>query len=152
MLVVGVAVVVAIIMLTGQHRPARAGATLIGVRDGADPVVTGCKLGAVTTSSVDVYDPPQHLVGRLQLRNSTRCGTSWGRFVPTVALATTPPLELEIDVYRPADGAVARFRVTFDNNYAYGNMLISKHECVYAQITLIRRGRPVIPSVQTACR
>lgn len=151
-LVVGVAVVVAVTVLPGQHKPAKASATLIGVRDGADPKVTGCALGATTLDSVDVYDPPQHLVGIFQLRSSARCGTSWGRFVPTVALATKPPLELEIDVYRPADGAMARFRVAYDRNYAYGNMLISKHACVYAQLALIRHGRPVMPPIQTACR
>lgn len=91
-LVVGVAVVVAITLLTGQHKSPPTGVALIGVRDNADPKVTGCALGATTVDSVDIYDPPQHLVGRLQLRNSARCGTSWGRFVPTVALTTRPTI------------------------------------------------------------
>jgi hypothetical protein len=123
-----------------------------GVQDGSDPKVTGCATGAVTSDSVDVYDPPEHLVGVLQLRSSARCGTSWGRFVPTSALNTQPMLILEIDVDRPADGAAAKFHVTYDGQAAYGNMLISSHECVYAQLTLKRKGQPSLPSVQTACR
>lgn len=123
-----------------------------GVRDGSDPKVTGCATGAVTSDSVDVYDPPEHLAGVLQLRSSARCGTSWGRFVPTSALTTKPALTLEIDVDRPADGAAAKFHITYDGQLAYGNMLISSHECVYAKLTLIRKGQPSLPPVQTACR
>jgi hypothetical protein len=122
------------------------------VRDGSDPKVTGCATGAVTSDSVDVYDPPEHLVGTLELRSSARCGTSWGRFVPTSALRTQPALTLEIDVDRPADGTAAKFHVAYDGLPAYGNMLISRHECVYAQLTLNRRGQSTLPPIQTSCR
>lgn len=152
-LLLALAVPVAALMINqGRQQASSSSFPPVGVRDGADPKVTGCAMGATTLDKVDVYDPPQHLVGRLQLRSSARCGTSWGRFAPTVALATKPPLELEIDVYRPADGAVARFRVAYDGQPAYGNMLINKHECVYAQVTLIRKGQASLPPIQTACR
>jgi hypothetical protein len=59
--------------------------------------------------------------------------------VPTAALSTKPPLALEIDVHRPADGSVAKFRVTYDGLDAYGNMLVSRYECVYAPLTLTRQ-------------
>jgi hypothetical protein len=142
-----------VILLVDQPGSSPAAASpVIGVRDGSDPEVTGCAPGAVTADSIDVYDPPEHLVGMLQLRSSARCGTSWGRFVPTSALTTQPPLELEIDVDRPADGATAKFQVTYDGLPAYGNMLISLHECVYAELKLMRQGWPSLPPVQTACR
>jgi hypothetical protein len=47
---------------------------------------------------------------------------------------------------------VAKFHVTYDGLPAYGNMLISSHECVYAQLALIRQGQPSLPQLQTACR
>lgn len=131
-----------------HHAPA----ATVSVPDGSDPKVTGCAAGATTADSVDVYDPPEHLVGVLELRTSARCGTSWGRFTPTGALAIKPTLTLEIDVYRPADGGAARFRVTYDGLAAYGNMLMSRHECVFAELTLLRQGASNPPPVQTACR
>jgi transcriptional regulator with XRE-family HTH domain len=129
----------------------RSPAVPVSVRDGSDPKVTGCATGAITVDSLDVYDPPQHLVGVLELRSSARCGASWGRFTPTSALSTKPLLRLEIDVYRPADGAAAKFKVTYDGLAAYGNMLVSRHECVYAELTLLRRGKIAQPPVQTRC-
>ncbi|HEX4833888.1 MAG TPA: hypothetical protein VH478_22670, partial [Trebonia sp.] len=63
----------------------------------------------------------------------------------------TPKLTLELDVDRPADGGMAKFHVTYDGQAAYGNMLTSDHQCVYAQVTLIRQGQPSLPPVQTAC-
>jgi hypothetical protein len=131
---------------------ARTAASISGVEDGKDPSVTGCAADGVTVDSVNVYDPPEHLVGVLQLRSSPRCGTSWPRFMPTSALATTPKITLELDVYRPADGGSAKFRVTYDGLAAYGNMLLSSHQCVYAQVTLIRQGQSSLPPVQTGCR
>lgn len=119
--------------------------------DGSDPKVTGCSADAQITSSVDVYYPANHLVGTLQLRTSGHCGMSWGRFTPTAALAASPTVQLEIDAHRPADGAVARFTVTYDGLAAYGNMLESDHECVYATLTLQTVGQPPSPSYQTEC-
>lgn len=145
-LIIGLVTLV-VILLTGRPR-----SPAVEVPDGTDPRVTGCATGAVTSDSVDVYDPPEHLIGTLQLRSSARCGTSWGRFVPTSALSIKPTFTLEIDVDRPADGAAARYHVTYDGLPAYGNMLISSHECVYAQLTFKRLGQPSLPPVQTACR
>ena len=146
------AVVLGVRLVVDHLGAAHTAVTLIGVRDGSDPTVTGCKPSGVTVDSVNVYDPPEHLVGVLQLRSSAPCGTSWARFVPEPTLATSPQLILELDVYRPADGASAKFRVSYDGNYAYGNMLISAHQCVYAQVTLIRQGEPSLPPVQTGCQ
>lgn len=122
-----------------------------GSFDRTDPEVTGCDKDVVTADSVDVHDPPQHLAGQLQLRFSPSCGTSWARFEPTAGLATTPPLTLEINVRRPADNAVAPFKVAFDGLPAYGDMLMSNHECVYAELVL-HRGNVVSPTFRTPCR
>jgi transcriptional regulator with XRE-family HTH domain len=146
-------VVLVVNLLIDQSRSSHlAASSVIGVRDGSDPKVTGCAAGAVTADSVDIYDPAEHLVGVLQLRDSARCGTSWGRFIPTSTLPTEPKLTLEIDVERPADGAASRFRVIYDGLPAYGNMLISRHECVYTQLTLMRVGQPRSSTFQTPCR
>ncbi len=130
-----------------SHRPA----AVVRVSDGSDPKVTGCATGAITADSVDVYDPPQHLAGVLELRTSARCGASWGRFTPTSALGTKPAFKLEIDVRRPADDAVARFSVTYDGLPAYGNMLVSRHECVYVTLRFIRPGKTSPAPTQTRC-
>jgi hypothetical protein len=151
--ILGLAVFIAVDLLGGNRKPAHAASSpVVGVRDGSDPKVTGCATGAITADSVDVYDPPEHLAGVLQLRSSAHCGTSWARFVPTAALTTKPTLTLEIDVYRPADGGAAKFPVTYDGLPAYGNMLISRHECVYAKLELLRKGQTNPPPVQTSCR
>jgi transcriptional regulator with XRE-family HTH domain len=141
-----VLVAVAVAVLVYGRSPAAA-----TVPDGSDPTVTGCVHGAAVADSVRVYDPPEHLAGVLQLRASARCGTSWGRFVPASALQTAPPLTLDIDVFRPADGAVSRFHVAYDGLDAYGNMLISRYQCVYATITLMRAGDGKLAAVQTRC-
>jgi transcriptional regulator with XRE-family HTH domain len=153
--ITGGAVVIGVVglvvgLLVSQPRPTIS--TVAGVQDRADPKATGCYLDGVTVDSAEVFDPPEHLVGTLQLRSSPHCGTSWGRFVPTSALATKPALTIEIDVYRPGDGMSAKYHVTYDGLDAYGNMLISAHECVYAQVTLIRQGQPSLPAVQTGCQ
>ena len=122
-----------------------------GAVDGADPKVTGCATGATTADSVDVFDPPEHLIGVLELRYSAACGTSWGRFTPTSALTTTPPLMLQIDLHRPADNGAALYQVAYDGQAAFGNMLLSRSECVYAELT-IHRGAVTLPTVQTACK
>jgi transcriptional regulator with XRE-family HTH domain len=132
-------------------RPAHHPLATVSVADGSDPEVTCCAMGAVNVDSVGVYDPPEHLVGRFQLRSSARCGANWGRFVPTSPLLAKSPLTLQINVYRPADGAVSKYRVTYDNQKAYGNMLVSRYECVYATVTLIRRGQVSPATVQTNC-
>lgn len=123
----------------------------ISVRDGSDPEVMGCAADAVTMNQVGVYDPPEHLVGFFQLRSSVRCGASWGRFKPARSLPTKPSLTLEINTYRPADGAVSKFHVSYDGLKAYGNMLVSRHECVYATLTLLRQNKLVTTPVETMC-
>jgi transcriptional regulator with XRE-family HTH domain len=138
-------------LLVGQPGSAHTAGVVSGVQDGRDPSVTGCSADGVTVDSVNVYDPPEHLVGVLQLRSSSRCGTSWPRFVPVATLALKPKLTLEFDVYRPADGASAKYAVTYDGLDAYGNMLISSHQCVYAKVTLTRQGQPSLPPVATSC-
>lgn len=119
--------------------------------DGYDPKVTGCAIGASTAARVDVYIPRRYFAGVLELRTSSRCGTSWGRFIPALTLPRTPPLMIEIDVYRPADRAAAKFRIAFDGRDVYGNMLVSRYECAYAKVTLIRQGQPAPPPVETKC-
>ncbi len=104
--------------------------------DGSDPKVTGCALGATNTDSVDVFYPSQHLAGTLELRASVRCGTSWGRFTPTSALSRSSGLTIEIDMHRPADDGSAPFSIKYDGQVVYGNMLVSRYECVYAEIEI----------------
>lgn len=125
----------------------------VGVRDGSDPKVTGCLKDAIVSDSVDVYSPPEHLVGVYELRSSPLCGTSWGRFVPTSALLVNPPLTVEVDVHRPADNAINRFHAIYpgENQPVYGNMLISRNECVYAVLILTRKGQPSSAPIQTRC-
>lgn len=138
-------------LLLSSRAPQPVASKVSGVRDGSDPTVTGCVDTAATASSVRVYDPPEHLIGIFQLRSSTQCGTSWGRFVPVAGLAQRPPLRLDVKVIRPADGASSDYHVTFDGLDAYGNMLFSDHQCVYAQLTFNRKRQPSHPAVQTAC-
>ncbi len=134
--------------------PAVTSSTLVvvpGAVDGADPKVTGCATGAITADSVEVFDPPGYLIGVLELRFSAACGTSWGRFAPTLALGATPPVRLEIDLHRLADSGAALYGIAYDGQAVYGNMLLSRSECVYAELT-VHRGAVTLPTVQTACK
>jgi transcriptional regulator with XRE-family HTH domain len=122
-----------------------------GQLDMADPETTGCVGKVEHADEVSVHDPPQHLAGKLQLRFSPLCGTSWARFEPSGGLATTPPIVIEVNLRRPADGAVAPFSVAYDGLPAYGNMLVSSHQCVVAEL-VIHRGNSASPTFRTACR
>ncbi|MDT3438274.1 helix-turn-helix domain-containing protein [Pseudofrankia sp. BMG5.37] len=129
------------------------GKSTVAVPDGSDPVVTGCAKKADDldqSTSMDVFFPAQHLAGTLQLRTSTKCGTAWGRFVPTAALGTSPPVTIEVDVHRPADNGAALFHVTNDGQPAYGGMLHADHVCVYATVKLTR-GATSSASFSTTC-
>jgi transcriptional regulator with XRE-family HTH domain len=121
--------------------------------DGADPKVAGCADDAVTADVIDVFDPPQSLAGKLQLRFSPSCGTSWSRFEPVVGWTSSPPSALEFNVHRPADNAFAPFQADYDgsNQAGYGNMLVSTHECVFAEL-ILHRGDAVSPAFRTGCR
>ena len=143
----------AVSMALQRDRPkAPSTSSTVLVPDGSDPKVAGCADGATTIDTVDVFDPPQHLVGVMELRSSARCGASWGRFSPNEFLSPTPTVMVEINVRRPADGAVAPFRIAYPGRNApvYGNMLVSRHECVYAEVTLKRAGR-ASPVIRTKC-
>lgn len=120
------------------------------VMDGRDPMVRDCTADAMTTESSPVFEPPGHLAGMLQLRTSSHCGASWGRFVPAAKMHANRPLLLNIDVYRPSDHAAARFRIFDDGLSAYGNMLADGSGCVYAAIT-IATGKAKPESVRTHC-
>jgi transcriptional regulator with XRE-family HTH domain len=150
LLLVGVPVVLA---LQGRETGTPSPTSVDLGLDNRDPKVAGCDDGATTADKVDMFDPPQHLVGVLELRSSARCGASWGRFSPSELLVPTPKVEVEINVHRPADGGVAPFRLTYPGRGAaiYGDMLVSRHECVYAEVILHRVGKSS-PSAQTACR
>lgn len=122
----------------------------IQAADGSDPMVTGCSKDATIADKLNVYFPDEHLVGELQLRLSAACGMGWGRFSPTVALSTTPPVTVSIEVHRPADGKVAPYQVTHDGQPAYGNMLQNDHQCIYALVAL-KRGSEESARFSTRC-
>lgn len=142
--ILGAAVTFLFVTATPPSVPSRPpGAALYP--DGSDPDAMGCASDAAKPDRVNVYDPPQHLVGTLELVSSPRCGMSWGRFVPTVALTRSPTVRIHIDMHRPSDGATAPFAVDFDGQPDYGNMLASREECVYATVTLVRNGESTVP-------
>jgi transcriptional regulator with XRE-family HTH domain len=120
--------------------------------DGADPKVAGCGDDAVTADVLEVFDPPTSLAGNLQLRFSPSCGTSWSRFEPVVGWANSP-FAIELNVRRPADNAIASYPTTYDgvDQPIYGNMLVSTHECVFAELVL-HRPDVASPVFRTACR
>jgi transcriptional regulator with XRE-family HTH domain len=120
------------------------------VADSTDPKVTGCSDDAITTDKLDVYHPAQYLVGVLELRTSKRCGTSWGKFTQTAGLPESPTLMIEINANRPADSAVSKFRIKYAGQGVYGNQLFSRHQCVYAEITISRSGQSS-PAIRTKC-
>jgi hypothetical protein len=136
-----------VFLLTPSPRPLPVPAAL----DHQDPKVTGCAVGASTAAQADVYSPLKSFLGVLQLRTSSRCGTSWGRFIPALTLPRKPSLTIEIDVFRPADHATAKFRIAFAGQDVYGNMLVSRYQCTYARVTLTRRGQPAPLKAKTKC-
>ncbi|MEO3810735.1 helix-turn-helix domain-containing protein [Sphaerisporangium sp. B11E5] len=120
------------------------------VPDGSDPKVTGCAVDAETVDAIDVYGPPQYLVGLLELRASPRCGTIWGKFTQSAGLPQSPTLMIHIDVHRPADAASARFQIRYAGQGVYGDQLVSFQDCVYAEMTIEREGQ-TYPPTRTRC-
>jgi len=118
--------------------------------DGSDPRATGCQNDRAIADKVNVYFPAQYFAGVLELRNSPRCGTSWGHFTPTSTLKTSPPLTVEIAARRPADNVFAPFSIVFDGQDDYGDMLISRYQCVSAEVRL-RRGAETSAIFTTRC-
>lgn len=127
-----------------------AGEPEVLVADSTDPKVTGCADDASTADKVDIYHPAQYLAGVLELRTSKRCGTSWGKFTQTPGLPESPVLTIEINAYRPADSAISKFRIEYSGQNAYGNQLVSRHQCVYAEVVLFRSEQSS-PATRTKC-
>ncbi|WP_170321400.1 helix-turn-helix domain-containing protein [Acrocarpospora pleiomorpha] len=118
--------------------------------DGSDPEVLGCGRDAETADSVKIFYPERYLAGFLELRASRHCQASWGKFIHSDALQQTPPLIVAVSVHRPADGASAPYEHTFAGQDIYGNLLMSSHTCVYAQVRL-KREQSMSPLYRTAC-
>jgi len=122
----------------------------MAVADGSDPKSAGCDADAETADEVDVYLPGQYLAGKLELRTSGHCGSSWGKFMPSGGLPSTPALNITITARRPADAGSTEFHIDYAGQNVYGNQLASRYECVYVDIQMIRDSQKA-PVVSTKC-
>lgn len=122
------------------------------VADNNDPKKTRCAYDpAVTTlDSVEIDTLAENYLGIAELRYSPRCQVAWGRFTPSDRMTYLRDATVTIIADRPADHTKGvPYRVAFDGQAAFGNILSTQHACV--QITVIIRAASGGGSATTKC-
>jgi transcriptional regulator with XRE-family HTH domain len=169
--VIAATVIAAALMLASGGLPSRVhssgGQSAIGaarinsppptVSDGDDPRADGCAsaadaqaaaLGAREVAVRTVMSPGGPQIGWLALWRNARCGAEWAE-----ASYANPHLYMvTLEVHRPADGAtvVDHAEVYLPYDPVIGQLLTTRHGCVWAQMTLsIPEAAPIV--VQTPC-
>jgi hypothetical protein len=120
------------------------------VADGSDPTRAGCGPGAVTMASTRVHFPASQLSGVVELRYSPHCRAAWGRFEPAASWKPGPGTMVTVWTIRPADQATQSYSVEFGGEAIIGNMLMTAHGCIAAEVTIVR-GATESPVATTVC-
>jgi hypothetical protein len=124
--------------------------------DGQDPNAADCVDAAVVTPVGQAWprlaDLQGREVGRLELRVSPKCGTTWAKVVLDADRA--PNLkgsQIVLTMYRPADDVKVAYPLRLQGgDEGFSNMISSLGSCVRAEAYFVagtRKGR----TVQTAC-
>jgi hypothetical protein len=109
------------------------------VADNTDPVKAGCATDPALTAldSVDVETSAENLLGAVQLRFSPRCRAAWGRFVPSTRMTYFGNASVTIIASRPGTHTAGTpYRVRFDGQDAYGNILMARPGCIQVAVTI----------------
>ena len=124
---------------TSSSPSARFEGTREAVADNNDPVKTGCASDPTVTTidSVNMYTAANNLLGTAELRYSPLCRVAWGRFMPSGRLIYLQNATVTITAKRPGTDTVGTpYRVRFDGQAVYGNILITKRACVEITVTI----------------
>jgi DNA-binding XRE family transcriptional regulator len=133
--------------------PARFQGARQPVADNNDPEKSRCAFdpGVTTLDSVEINTPEENLLGIAQLRYSPRCRVAWGRFEPSGRIAHIKGAIITITARRPATGTTGTaYSVAFDNQAAFGNILLTRPGCV--EITVTVRASATRGSATTRCK
>lgn len=147
--VVVAAVAVAAVMLW-PAAPRRGAGAADPIADGSDPNRAGCGPDAVTLATTNVHFPTDQLSGEVDLRYSPHCHAAWGRFEPESGWNPGPGTMVTVWTIRPADQATQSYTVEFGDEAIIGNMLMTAHGCVAAEVSMTR-GKAASPMAMTVC-
>jgi transcriptional regulator with XRE-family HTH domain len=126
-----------------QASPARFEGASQPITDNSDPKRTQCAFdpGLKTLDSVEINTAAENLLGIAELRYSPRCHAAWGRFVPSARMTRIKEATITITAQRPATKTSGtRYRVAFDGQAAFGNILRTQRGCVVVTIVVRASG------------
>ena len=109
------------------------------ITDDSDPEKTRCALDprVETLDSVQINTAAENLLGIAQLRYSPHCQAAWGRFLPSGRMTQLEGAVITITARRPATATTGTpYRVTFDEQAAFGNILTTQRGCVQITVTI----------------
>ena len=130
--------------------PHRGAGAVDPIADGSDPTRAGCGPGAVTLATTNVHFPGDGLSGEVDLRYSPHCHAAWGRFEPATGWNPGSGTMVTVWTIRPADEATQSYTVEFGGEAIIGNMLMTAHGCVAAEVSMTR-GQLASPVATTVC-
>ncbi|KRD81485.1 MULTISPECIES: DUF2690 domain-containing protein [Priestia] len=103
--------------------------------DGSDPVSTGCANDAVTKSYSYIGDSHDNIYGKVELKWSAKCKTSWGK----IKLYHAAPYDngayyANAVVYSYTSSGTYRTRYTCGSNGGNGAIMKGQTSCYTAQV------------------
>ncbi len=110
------------------------------VTDNGDPERTRCAFdpGVRTLDSVEINTAQENLLGFAELRYAPSCQVAWGRFVPSSRMTyLNKGATVSVTARRPATATTGvPYRVAFDGQAAFGNILRTQRGCVEVTVTI----------------
>jgi len=120
------------------------------VVDGADPQRANCDMEVSTLTHRDLALASGKILGRIELRYSSKCNTSWARFAPAAGFVARRTLLVSVRTRRPQEGARSPASVAFGARPITDVMLMADRGCVTASATLTENTR-VLAQATTDC-
>jgi len=110
------------------------------ITDNGDPERTRCAFdpGVETLDSVEINTAAENLLGFAELRYAPRCQAAWGRFVPSGRMTyLNKGATVIVTARRPSTTTTGvPYRVAFDGQAAFGNILRTQYGCVEVTVTI----------------
>jgi hypothetical protein len=118
--------------------------------DGAPPGRDHCDADNALLDGADLRDGTGAMIGRLELRYSSRCAAAWARLVPPTGAPTLTDITMTIT--RHPDGTVIGSRGLTPTGRLHTDVIsLAPGTCAQAQVSLTREGHPLI-SATTTCQ
>ncbi|MDQ1295125.1 MAG: hypothetical protein QG608_3010 [Actinomycetota bacterium] len=106
------------------------------VGDGADPQRANCDVEVSTLAHRDLALPTGKVLGRIELRHSRKCNTSWARFTPASGFAAPRTMLVSVRTRRLQEGTRSPASVAFGAGPVTDVMLMAGKGCVTASVSL----------------